>query len=296
MSIFIFAFFAAVVVFVLVMRGKQNTQEAWMRIATNLRLTYYNVGLPSLRGAFRDRNVHVTVSREGHGSHSQTFTRVEVHFQRFLKTGFRLSRQGYLQAAKSFIGAQDIKVGHPDFDAAVVVKGRDEEAIRELFQSKSVRKACLALIARQRYAEVNITNKKIEVGLPGKVSDTSRIRAALNELVDVAEVLEKKTAPKKVQEAPSPPPLPTRRGKPVVPEEWHGSESESEVAQVPALEETSPESVPSQPEAAPLVEVDEPTPPSVVASEEEVVTDAEEVAVDESISLPLIAETLLEKE
>ena len=86
MTLFFVAFIIAMFVFVLVIRDKKKTEDAWTRLASNLKLTYYDVGGPSLRGQFRDQNVHITTIKDQNGSQSQTCTQVEVRYDRFLNT------------------------------------------------------------------------------------------------------------------------------------------------------------------------------------------------------------------
>jgi hypothetical protein len=60
--------------------------------------------------------------------------------------GFRFTiyRKGFFSNLCKLLGMQDIEVGDPEFDEACIIKGNDEERVRELFSNTKIRQMILA--------------------------------------------------------------------------------------------------------------------------------------------------------
>jgi hypothetical protein len=60
--------------------------------------------------------------------------------------GFRFTiyRKGFFSNLGRLLGMQDIEVGDPEFDEALIIKGNDEERVRELFSDTKIRQMILA--------------------------------------------------------------------------------------------------------------------------------------------------------
>jgi hypothetical protein len=52
---------------------------------------------------------------------------------------FKIFRRSVLSDLGKLLGLQDIAVGDPDFDEALVIKGNDEERVRDLFANPKIR-------------------------------------------------------------------------------------------------------------------------------------------------------------
>ncbi|MDF1754297.1 MAG: hypothetical protein P1U89_16045 [Verrucomicrobiales bacterium] len=217
-----FVFLICVVAAVCVAIFIKNRQiaEKWEGAGHELGLTYFNTGKPQLTGRFENRTVKVKVYSVGHGKGGQLYTGFEVEYHQMFHADFQLTRQGFLENVVALVGGQDIETGHTDFDSVVVVKGRDEEAVKRFFRSKRARNTCLNLFRKSRYSKVQITNRKISASLPGNQLSTYEIRSTLNYLLGIVSVLEETEAQLRSDSAKTlPPPLPLRKEKPTVPEE-----------------------------------------------------------------------------
>lgn len=219
------------VIVVLHVKNKQRIAEVWESMARDMKLTYLNTGLPTLRGLFMGRSVYVKVYKDSSGnSASRVNTRFEINYTKSLKVDFQLARQGLFQGAIGLFGGKDIVTGDRSFDDRVVLQGRDESRVLDFFQSNLVRAACENLIGNHQYIDVEVTNKKIGVAVSGKVMSPYRIKEVLNHLTVFADAIEaehqKKIGgtPKEEVAEVAPPPLPVREKKPSVPEEWHEPE------------------------------------------------------------------------
>jgi hypothetical protein len=52
---------------------------------------------------------------------------------------FKIYRKGFFSDLGKLLGMQDIEVGEPEFDEAFVIKGNDEERVRDLFANPKIR-------------------------------------------------------------------------------------------------------------------------------------------------------------
>ncbi|MBN2798184.1 MAG: hypothetical protein JXX28_03485 [Deltaproteobacteria bacterium] len=113
--------------------------------------------LPAVEGVFRERQVLVTVERQGDGYAAQLFLAFVAH----RSTGLRLTPQrapdGYWSVG------QDIQVGHPRFDAAFVIKAWNPHLVRALLHDE-VRAVLLEL---NQLGELEVDDRGLTLaGLP----------------------------------------------------------------------------------------------------------------------------------
>ena len=73
-----------------------------------------------------------------------TFTRLRAPYVNPEGFRFTIYRKGFFSDLGKFLGMQDIEVGDPEFDEACIIKGNDEERVRELFSNTKIRQMILA--------------------------------------------------------------------------------------------------------------------------------------------------------
>lgn len=90
------------------------------------------------------------------GKYSSETTRIIVPI--ILTDGFRFKiyREGLIRKIEKLFGAQDIKIGYPDFDKAFIIKSNNEFKIKTLLQNKEIRK----LIESQKEVNLEISDQK----------------------------------------------------------------------------------------------------------------------------------------
>lgn len=73
------------------------------------------------------------------GKTSTTYTRIRAPYVN--KDGFRFTiyRSGIFSEIGAFLGMRDIEVGFEEFDREFVIKGNDEEKLKDLFSSSRIR-------------------------------------------------------------------------------------------------------------------------------------------------------------
>jgi hypothetical protein len=73
------------------------------------------------------------------GKSSITYTRMRAPYVN--PDGFRfiIYRKGIFSDIGKWLGMQDVTVGYPEFDEAFIIKGNDEQKLRRLFSSQTIR-------------------------------------------------------------------------------------------------------------------------------------------------------------
>ena len=113
--------------------GGNSADAPWRAAAQRLGLRFQRTDMmssPIMSGAHRGLSVRIDTYAKS-GDNSRTYTRYCVNFKTSLGLGLSLTRQGPLSKVAKKLGTQDILTGDEDFDAAVVVKGRDPHKVRE---------------------------------------------------------------------------------------------------------------------------------------------------------------------
>lgn len=173
----------------LIKKTKRRVGE-WSLAAQSLGLDYVPAGLPFqtgvIHGDCQGMWVNVTLHSERSGRNSTTYTRYVVQYPERLPLELRLTRQGFFHGVATLFGVQDIEVGDPEFDALVIIKGDDEEAVRE-FLTPARRAEIAALYAR--FERVSIDSGQIVSLALGACEDHEALVDAVEALVNGAHVL-----------------------------------------------------------------------------------------------------------
>jgi hypothetical protein len=171
-----------------VVSHRKRSNVAWeaaaRRLGINLRPTsgaWGALGRLSMTGAIRG----LTVTIDTHQSNDTTFTRYRVRYPS-LGLGFKAKRQHALSRLTSLLGFQDIEVGDPVFDEAIVLKGDYPERV-VLFLTPARRLAISGLIEHFRGA--TITDTAISFSKRGLVTDADELVSTMQRLLAVAQEL-----------------------------------------------------------------------------------------------------------
>jgi len=88
------------------------------------------------------------------GKSTITYTRMRAPYLTADGFHFTVYRQGVFSTIGKWFGMQDVTVGYEDFDRDFIIKGNDEEKLRQLFSNQSVRE----LIAVQPEIHFSVEN------------------------------------------------------------------------------------------------------------------------------------------
>jgi hypothetical protein len=112
---------------------RQQVRQAWPSAAKVLGLRYASYfGNPGrIEGALPTGSVVVEKTTTGGSDSQTTVTRYRAKYLHPLGLGLVLKRETYFAGIAKALGAQDISVGDPPFDDAVLIKGNSPERVRE---------------------------------------------------------------------------------------------------------------------------------------------------------------------
>lgn len=146
--------------------SRRQRDEAWTQLATRLGLQFTPATVtqsPSLHGVVDGHRVHVSQYTRG-GKNKVTWTRVRVHTEAPLPKGFHVGPQDLQAGFRKLLGGQDIEVGVAGFDDMHVIKGDNEQDVRDFMGSTNAARSIWALKqatalepeVRSHYVEVDV--------------------------------------------------------------------------------------------------------------------------------------------
>jgi hypothetical protein len=104
------------------------------------------------------------------GKSTIAYTRLRAPFINPDRFRFIIYREGIISAIGKWLGMQDIEVGFPEFDGQFVVKGKEVEKVRRLFDNPRLRE----LIARQPQIHLTVNDNEGFFG-PDFPADTDEL-------------------------------------------------------------------------------------------------------------------------
>jgi hypothetical protein len=78
------------------------------------------------------------------GKSSVTYTRMRAPYMNPDGFAFTIYRKGFFSDLGKRLGMQDVDVGYREFDEAFIIKGNDENKLRELFSNRRIRELVAA--------------------------------------------------------------------------------------------------------------------------------------------------------
>jgi hypothetical protein len=152
-------------------------EPTWRRVAERLGLAYEPRGMRACgRSGEVGARFELVIHDRGWA------TELAATFDPPLGVGFRIAREGVLAGIGKLFGAQDIKLGDAAFDAAFVVKGKDEQRVREIL----VDDARAGLLELARAGELIVDDGTVLLRLPRIVDDELELRELLGKLTTTA--------------------------------------------------------------------------------------------------------------
>lgn len=120
-----------------------SREEIWRQLATEIGASYIDGGV--WKGdKVEAKHGEWTITLDSYSVHTgkvtMVFTRLRAPYVNVDGFRFSVSRRGFLTGVATWLGAQDIEVGYPDFDRDFVIKGSSEEHLRRLFASDRLRR------------------------------------------------------------------------------------------------------------------------------------------------------------
>lgn len=185
------------------MHQSKQVSEAWSMAARVLQLAYVPGGWMQerrLSGKIQGSLVVVETITRGSGKSSSKYTRYRVSHSRPLRLGLQVRKEGFLSGMAKTFGAQDIQVGDPDFDARVLVKGNDPDAVIH-FLTRDRRMKILQAITR--FDDFSLDDTGAQYECSGTENESHTLIRKIRQLVEFVQSMEDAHTPA------SPPTLPT---------------------------------------------------------------------------------------
>ncbi len=182
-----------VILFVLVgavfLWHKISAAERLEAAAEELGLRWVSGGLLSeghIEGLYRGVNVKLTPFKVGSGKHARDFVRYEARLGADTPAGLAMAPERDIDTLGKPFGLQDIRVGKPQLDRLLVIKGERPAKVQRYLRREGVAEATVAFF--DRYADARLAEGAIDVERPGAI-DPSQAAFILDALVDFVQVL-----------------------------------------------------------------------------------------------------------
>jgi hypothetical protein len=124
-----------------------SEDEVWQKIATELGGRFEDggwLGTDTVRVRAAQWEITLDAVTSGDADSSRTWTRMRAPFRNKDGLRFTIYRETVLTDLGTWLGMQDIEVGHPFFDDAFVVKGNDPDKVRRLLDDGRLRRLLAA--------------------------------------------------------------------------------------------------------------------------------------------------------
>lgn len=155
--------------------------ENWNRVAGTLGMTFSRDDF-RISGVIDGFRIEATVKSDR--QKWQTILRVD--FPSSLATGLQIMPENSIHRAMAWVGAQDIRVGIEDFDAAFVVKAKNETVARQ----KLGPDVCRGLVGLKNQSDdLRIDDTSLSATFAEVVGDPQKLHWAITTVVAIAKML-----------------------------------------------------------------------------------------------------------
>lgn len=119
-----------------------SKKEIWQQLSGQTGATYFPGGIwhgDKVQAAHGQWVITLDTHVLSTGKTHVTYTRLRAPYVNADKFRFSIYNRGFLSDITVWLGAQDVEVGHPDFDKAFIIKATDEAKARQLFANARLR-------------------------------------------------------------------------------------------------------------------------------------------------------------
>jgi hypothetical protein len=115
-----------------------SREEIWQRLCQEIDAQYVQGGF--WKGdKVQAHHGQWTITVDMFHCNKQTYTRIRAPYVNQDNFRFTVYRSGFFSDLGKMLGMQDVEVGSPEFDEAFVIKGNNEQKLRELFSNERIR-------------------------------------------------------------------------------------------------------------------------------------------------------------
>jgi hypothetical protein len=92
---------------------------------------------------------------------------------------FAIHHEGFLDEVGKFLGMQDVKIGHAEFDDNVIVKTNDEEQVKKIFNQDSARNIFINLTDYNMHISRH-PEPQLKLEIEDGITDVNKLRSIYN--------------------------------------------------------------------------------------------------------------------
>lgn len=119
-----------------------SKKEIWQQLASETGATFSSQGLwhgEKVQAAHGQWTITLDTHVLSTGKTHVTYTRLRAPYVNADQFRFSIYNRGLLSDFATWLGAQDVEVGHADFDKAFIIKASSEDKVRQLFANARLR-------------------------------------------------------------------------------------------------------------------------------------------------------------
>lgn len=168
----------------------KKRQQMYAQAAAQLGLESFakgSFGHPTLSGTYRGFTVGVDIEVHGSGKHKTSYTRFKVAYPGRMPKGLNVVKEGLVSKIGKFFGGQDIQVGDPVLDNALLIKGQDPGQVVAFFNKRTAKgrvgDGILSLLNQGSQARLNESEGGVMLVL-GYMKNVAQIQMNLDTMVE----------------------------------------------------------------------------------------------------------------
>lgn len=141
-------FVALMVIFLVVVSfvqsaAKKKRQAAWQLAANTLGMNYDG---EKITGTVGGVDLRVQIEVRGTGKSRTEYTVVVLRLAGDLPAGLWIAAEGFMSKVTKYLGSQDVQLGLPEIDPKLMVKGKDENEVRQWAQQAQIARSLSELV------------------------------------------------------------------------------------------------------------------------------------------------------
>lgn len=119
-----------------------SQKDIWREFAEEIQASFVEGGVfkaNKIESRFENWTITIDTYTQSSGNTSSTYTRLRAPFKEIIPIDFKIYKKGIFSGIGKAMGGQDLLTGHSEFDQAFIVKGDNEEKIKELLSLDKLR-------------------------------------------------------------------------------------------------------------------------------------------------------------
>lgn len=119
-----------------------SQKEVWSEFAEEIEGKFIEGGIfkgNKIEARFENWTITIDTYTQSSGNTSQTYTRLRAPYKELQKLDFKVYKSGIFSGIGKALGMQDVIIGDSEFDENFIIKGSDDDKLKELLQLDKIR-------------------------------------------------------------------------------------------------------------------------------------------------------------